>query len=196
MERAFEERPHSPYYGAVDTAGNAYVVGTTASLFFPVRDAFQPTSHVRGPTDAFVTKLNTSAARILYSSYLGGSGGASTLTGWDEGTAIALDAARNAYVAGATKSYDFPTTPGAFQGAIGGGVCDYFGGPCGDAFVARVSAGGPGPLPATRVQVTPPDVVRGATLTATRARQYATIRRPVLAPVGSSTGTMRSPAWA
>ena len=60
---------------AVDAAGNAYVVGTTSSLFFPVLDAFQPTSKVRGPSDAFVAKLNADGTRLLYSSYLGGSGG-------------------------------------------------------------------------------------------------------------------------
>lgn len=31
-------------------------------------------------------------------------------------------------------------TPGAVQATIGGGVCDYFGGPCGDAFVAKITA--------------------------------------------------------
>jgi hypothetical protein len=154
---------------AVDTAGNAYVVGTTASLYFPIRDAFQPTSRVRGPTDAFVAKLNPNGTRLLHSSYLGGSGGNSPLTGADEGAAIAIDAAGNAYVAGMTKSYDFPTTPGAFQPAIGGGVCDYFGGPCGDAFVAKITAGGPGPAAPTRVTTNSSQIAPGATVMATWA---------------------------
>jgi hypothetical protein len=154
---------------AVDGGGNAYVVGTTASLYFPVRDAFQATSHVRGPTDAFVAKLNANASRLLHSSYFGGSGGASTLTGWDEGTAIAVDAAGNATVAGGTRSFDLPTTPGAFQPALGGGVCDYFGGPCGDAFVARITAGGAGAPSQTRVGVATDQVLPGGTLTASWA---------------------------
>jgi len=149
---------------AVDTAGNAYVVGQTASLHFPIRDAFQAASRVRGPTDAFVAKLNANGTKVLHSSYLGGSGGASPLTGADEAVAVAVDAAGNAYVAGSTRSFDLPTTPGAFQSAIGGGVCDYFGGPCGDAFIAKVSAGGPGPTAPTRVSVTPDQVVPGGTL--------------------------------
>jgi len=152
---------------AVDASGNAYVVGTTASLYFPVRDAFQAKSRVRGPWDAFVTKLSPDGKRIVHSSYLGGSGGASPLQGADKGTAIAIDAAGNAFVAGSTKSYDFPTTPGAFQPAIGGGVCDYFGGPCGDAFVAKITAGGPGPAAPTRISVSPGQIVPGGTLTAT-----------------------------
>ncbi len=154
---------------AVDAGGNAYVVGTTSSLFFPVRDAFQATSRVRGPSDAFVTKLSPDAKQVLYSSYLGGSGGASTLTGSDEGTAIALDAAGNAYVAGFTKSYDFPTTPGAFQPNLGGGVCDFFGGPCGDAFVAKITAGGPGAQAQTSLSVSPADLAPGGTVVATWA---------------------------
>jgi hypothetical protein len=154
---------------AVDAAGNAYVAGKTASLYFPIRDAFQATSRVRGPWDAFVAKLNGNATKLFYASYLGGSGGASPLQGADEATAIAIDAAGNAYVAGATKSHDLPTTPGAFQPILGGGVCDYFGGPCGDAFVAKITAGGPGAPAATSVSVAPNDAQPGGTVTATWA---------------------------
>lgn len=154
---------------AVDTAGNAYVVGTTGSLYFPIRDAFQASQHVRGPTDAFVTKLSPDGARVVYSSYLGGSGGTSPLQGADEGVAIAIDGAGVAYVAGSTKSFDFPATPGAFQPAIGGGVCDFFGGPCGDAFVAKIGAGGAGVTAPTWVSVTPTDTSPGSTLTASWA---------------------------
>jgi hypothetical protein len=45
---------------------------------------------------------------LVYSSYLGGSG-------QDLGSALAVDAAGNAYVTGQTSFADFPTTPGAFQ---------------------------------------------------------------------------------
>jgi len=145
------------------------VVGTTSSLHFPLRDAFQPSHRVRGPSDAFVTKLSPDGKRVAHSSYLGGSGGASPLQGADDGVAIAIDAAGNAYVAGFTKSFDFPTTPGAFQPAIGGGVCDYFGGPCGDAFVAKITAGGAGAPPPTWVNATRNDTVPGAALTASWA---------------------------
>jgi hypothetical protein len=78
-----------------------------------------------------------------------------------------VDPAGNAYVVGYTQSYDFPTTPGAFRRSIGGGVCDYFGGPCGDAFVAKISADGPGVAPP--MSVTPAGVVPGGTVTATWA---------------------------
>jgi len=150
---------------AVDTAGNAYVVGQTVSRLFPIVDAFQSSN--RGLDDAFVVKLNADATRLLYASYLGGSrSGDSPSTGSDTGTDIAIDAAGNAYVAGYTLSYDLPTTPGAFQAALGGGVCDYFGGPCGDAFLARISAGGPGVTPPIHLAVTPTEVAPGGTIDA------------------------------
>jgi len=55
---------------AVDASGNVYVAGSTAAVCFPIRNAFQTDYH--GPGDTFVTKLNSGASRILFSSYLGG----------------------------------------------------------------------------------------------------------------------------
>jgi len=108
---------------AVDTAGNAYVTGLTASINFPVtRGAFQP--NFGGVDDVFVTKLNAAGSALVYSTYLGG-------TNVDVGSGIAVDATRNAYVAGYTRSTDFRTTAGAFQSAFGGGTFD--------AFVAKIS---------------------------------------------------------
>src|SRR6202044_2516287 len=48
---------------------------------------------------------------LLYSTFLNGS------TGNSDATAIAVDAAGDAYVTGFTGSTDFPVTPGAFQTA-------------------------------------------------------------------------------
>jgi hypothetical protein len=133
------------------------------SLLFPLVSAFQ--SRNRGLDDAFVVKLNADATRLLYSSYLGGSkSGNSPSTGSDTGTDIVLDAAGNAYVAGYTLSFDLPTTPDAFQPGLGGGVCDYFGGPCGDAFLAKISADGPGVTPAIHLTVDPTDAEPGGTI--------------------------------
>ncbi|HEX7181458.1 MAG TPA: SBBP repeat-containing protein [Thermoanaerobaculia bacterium] len=83
---------------AVDAAGNAWVSGQTDSQDFPVRDAFQPA--LNGPTDAVVLKLS-SGGEVLWATYLGGR---------DEETSlgIAVDAAGDAWVAGATDSTDFP----------------------------------------------------------------------------------------
>jgi hypothetical protein len=111
---------------AVDAAGNAYVTGGTSSGNFPTTPgAFQRT--YGGSGDAFVTKLNPAGTALAYSTYLGGSGG-------DSGAGIAVDAAGSAYVAGETTSSTFPTTPGAFQTAFGGGM--------GNAFVTKLNPAG------------------------------------------------------
>ncbi len=112
-------------YGlAVDAAGNAYLSGETTSLNFPTANPFQPTN--RGGSDAFVTQLSADGAALVYSTYLGGSG--------DDRASrkVALDAAGNAYVAGATSSTNFPTA-NALQPTLRGVQ---------DAFVTQLSAGG------------------------------------------------------
>jgi len=113
----------TPYSGdngnaiAVDAAGNAYVAGETYSLDFPVTPgAFQTTNHAAANVDAnaFVTKLNPAGTALIYSTYLGGSGGTGAYEN-DKGHAVTVDASGHAYVAGETFSADFPVTPGAFQ---------------------------------------------------------------------------------
>jgi hypothetical protein len=95
---------------AVDGAGNAYVTGRTSSTDFPTTPgALQPTKP--GPWTALVTVLNPAGSALVYSTYLGGSGGHSG----DSGRGIAVDNVGNAYVTGWTDSSNFPTTPGAFQ---------------------------------------------------------------------------------
>ena len=86
---------------AVDSSGNAFVVGLTQSTNFPTLNQFQTD---QGLTDAFVTKLDTNASGVgslLYSTYLGG-------TGNDIGMAIAVGGAGNVLVTGDTSSADFP----------------------------------------------------------------------------------------
>jgi uncharacterized protein (TIGR03437 family) len=99
---------------ALDAAGNAYVTGDAFSTDFPVTPgAFQstnPAAPSESP-DAFVTKLNATGTALVYSTYLGGGGAYAG----NQGGAIAVDAAGNAYVAGRTTSAEFPVTQGAFQ---------------------------------------------------------------------------------
>ncbi|MFZ1975585.1 MAG: SBBP repeat-containing protein [Candidatus Acidiferrales bacterium] len=106
----------------IDAQGNAYIVGTTYSTDFPLSGgALQKTNKgvTLGVTNAFVAKLNATGSALIYSTYLGGSGGLPFENGaspvGDSGSAIAVDGAGNAYVTGATYSADFPVTSGAFQ---------------------------------------------------------------------------------
>jgi hypothetical protein len=104
---------------AVDSLGNAYVTGATASTNFPTTSGASQTSNAGGGDDAFVTTLNATGSGLVYSSYLGG-------TGDDSGWGIRVNAPGNAFVTGSTSSTNFPTTTGAFQTAYGGGNADGF----------------------------------------------------------------------
>lgn len=87
---------------AVDINGFAYVTGETTSTDFPTKNPFQATN--KGPKfTAYLTKLNTLGNGLVYSTYLGGSGGQ------DEGNAIKVDSSGNVYITGETNSKDFPT---------------------------------------------------------------------------------------
>jgi hypothetical protein len=116
-------------YGiAVDGAGNAYVSGFTESTDFPTTPAtFEAT--MDGRYEAFVTKLDSSGSALIYSTYLGGTGG--TLS-----QGIAVDGAGSAYITGYTDSIDFPTTPGAFDGTFNSLGVTY------DTFVTKLEASG------------------------------------------------------
>ncbi|MEG1148502.1 MAG: SBBP repeat-containing protein [Niameybacter sp.] len=91
---------------AIDSLGNAYVAGYTASYDFPITPGAVGGVY-NGSTDVFITKLNADGTGLIYSTYLGGSNG-------DWGIDIAVDGTGNAYVTGWTKSSDFPTTPGVY----------------------------------------------------------------------------------
>jgi hypothetical protein len=83
-----------------DGSGNAYVTGLTGSTDFPTKNPLQA-SNAGSSVNAFVTKISTNGAGLVYSTYLGGSFS-------DVGYAIALDSADNAYVTGSAQSTDFP----------------------------------------------------------------------------------------
>lgn len=100
---------------AVDRSRNVFVTGSTNSPDFPLSAPIQTTAY---DYDAFVAKLNPSGSALIYSTLLGG--GACCQGGVDQAVGIALDRHADAYIAGLTGSFDFPTTPGAFQPAHGG----------------------------------------------------------------------------
>ena len=123
---------------AVDTAGNAYVAGSTASTDFPTTNPFQKALGGANATNAFVTELNTAGSALVYSTYLGGSTS-------DTASGIAVDSSGNAYVAGSTTSTNFPTTTGAHDTICGtDGACnpDANGNKQPDAFVTKFDLSG------------------------------------------------------
>ena len=114
---------------AVDSQGNAYITGQTASGDFPTVNALQQAfGSDQTQADAFVAKLNADGTALLYSTYLGGSKE-------DRGQGIDVDAEGNVYVVGKTTSNDFP---------VNNALQPVFAGPSvfGDAFISKISADG------------------------------------------------------
>jgi FG-GAP-like repeat/IPT/TIG domain/Beta-propeller repeat len=100
---------------AVDTNGNAYVTGGTASTNFPTTSSAYEAQLGGGGTasfNGFVAELSSGGSTLVYSTYLGGSGS-------DMGEAIALDASDNVYVTGYTTSANFPIV-NPVQATLGG----------------------------------------------------------------------------
>jgi hypothetical protein len=106
---------------ALDSSGNAYVVGAATSTDFPVSSNAVETT-LTGSSAGFASKLNATGSSLVYSTYLGGGSG-------DNASGVAVDASGDAYVTGETFSTTFETTSGAFQttcGSCGNGLSDAF----------------------------------------------------------------------
>jgi hypothetical protein len=113
---------------AVNGLGEIYLIGYTGSTDFPMVNPIQGALNTTYCfcDDAFVSKISADGSTLLYSTYLGG--------GFDdEGQSIGLDEGGNIYIAGNTKSNDFPTV-NPIQAANAGGLRD--------VFAARISADG------------------------------------------------------
>ncbi len=124
---------------AVDSAGNAHIVGTTQSPDFPTKSAIQ--SKLNGTIDAFVARLSASGSALTFATY---HGGAAT----ESGNGIALDAKGNVYIVGETSSQDFPTQH-PFQSSCTG--------TCSSAFVTKMSVPPPAGTPAWTILSTHTD---------------------------------------
>jgi uncharacterized protein (TIGR03437 family) len=120
-------------YGlAVDSQGNAYVVGYTYSTDFPMTTKAAQVRNASETYTGFLAKLGPNGDTLAYSTYLGGSTA-------DVAYAVAVDGASNAYVAGYTYSPDFPLTPGAYATAQSqSGVCTVGVQTPLDAFVTKI----------------------------------------------------------
>jgi hypothetical protein len=96
------------YAIALNSTGDVYLTGSTSSENFPSVNPLQipgvPSTRKRiaGDTDLFVTKLDMTNGKLIYSAVFGGSSR-------DVGYVLALDARGGVYIAGGTASTDFPT---------------------------------------------------------------------------------------
>jgi hypothetical protein len=171
---------------AVDSAGNAVIVGSTQSSDFPLVDPSQRVLGISGAancgtasgssgvcSDAFVTRLNPSGMPV-YSTFLGG-------TQADLAQAVAVDSAGVPYVAGSTASSNFPAVVGAAQGTYAGI------GNSGNAFISKME---PDDLPG--VALSPQTLNFGnQTLNSASPAQTIVLTNPGSAPLSitSITGT-------
>ncbi len=91
--------------------GGVVIGGDTRSFDFPTTPGAFQTTHAPGPVnpwDTFVTRMDPTGSRLVYSTFLGG----------DEGDFlddIVVDASGVATAVGSTSSVNFPLTPGAFD---------------------------------------------------------------------------------
>lgn len=102
---------------AAGTDGCAYVVGYALSANFPTAAAYQPSR--AASQDAFVARFSPDGSTLVYSTYLGGSGGASL------GMGIDLDESGQAYICGYTEAANFPVVT-AYQSSLNGYWTDIF----------------------------------------------------------------------
>ena len=110
----------------IDEKGNAYVsmIGVSVDSPYITRGAFQTTRP--GDRDGLVAKISSNGRRVVWASYLGGSGR-------DVIPSIRLDSKGHVIVSGSTSSRDFPVTDGAYQRTLRGPL---------DAFVAKFALDG------------------------------------------------------
>ncbi len=125
---------------AVDSSGDSYVTGFTHSANFPTTAGAYQTTNIYGSSSngvAFVSKLDPTGSKLLYSTYLGAKykqvKGTYNQT---DATGIVVDASGNATITGLTYATDFPAV-NAIQSKLGGSS---------DTFVTTFNATGSGLL--------------------------------------------------
>lgn len=120
-----------PYGMALNSSDDIYLVGitnavnfpTTPGVIFPSCPASTPGIDTKcGPSSlsaAFVSKIAANGQSLIYSTYLGGSGGGTGLggvgSGADYASAVAVGPSDQAWIYGSTNSNNFPITANAYQ---------------------------------------------------------------------------------
>ena len=118
---------------AVDSAGDAYVVGETLSDNFPIKNPLQTSN---GDEDGFLVKLNPTGTALVYGTYINGIGEDAVNA---DAYGVAVDPSNEAIVVGGTQSAVFPITLNAYQTTNNGApnASD-------NAFVTKFNAAGTG----------------------------------------------------
>ncbi len=111
----------------LDSLGNIYIAGWTTATNFPTVNAYQSVASPNQGSEygqyGFLTEFAAGGASLVYSTYYAGSANVVQGCGtcWPSPysviTNMTVDPSGNAYIAGVTNTYDFPTTAGAYQTA-------------------------------------------------------------------------------
>lgn len=124
----------------VDAQGHLYVSGFAAQGFPTTPGAYDTTFNGAADCcggllgDAFIAELSADGSRLLYSTYIGGSGA-------EAAPALALDRDGSVVIVGKTGSPDFPTSARAIGPAFHGGTGTFEDVPS-DAFAAKLDPSG------------------------------------------------------
>ena len=103
------------YALGLDSSGNVFITGYTYSSDYPTTPGAYDTSW----NEIFVSKLNNSLTTLQASTFIGGSD-------YEEPYGLGLDSSGNVFITGYTYSFDYPTTPGAYDRTCGtDGNCNY-----------------------------------------------------------------------
>ena len=138
------------YQIGVNSAGEAYLAGFTASANFPVQSALQPSSG--GSDDGYVVKFGSSGSTLAFSTYLGGSGA-------DYVMGLGVDSSGSITACGVTNSTNFPIQ-NAFPPVYLGGGSPF----ADDAFVTKLDLTGSNYLYSSYLQSNGFDDAYGMTL--------------------------------
>ncbi len=101
-----------------DSLSGVIVTGSTFSENFPADNLFH-LSPTLPTSDCFITKVNSSGSRLIYSQFIGGMNS-------DVGEDIIPDGIGGAIITGNTSSTDFPITTNAYNITFNGGEYDCF----------------------------------------------------------------------
>lgn len=147
---------------ALDADGRAFVTGYTDTATATGRDAF-------------VTGLNTAGSALVYDVRLAGAD-------VDEGHALVLDGAGAAYVAGRTRSSNFPVTAGSFDTGFNAVM---------DAFASKLVLPPPDPTPTPSLTATEtPTATPTSTGTPTPTATEVQTATPTATPTRTATATV------
>jgi len=136
--------------------GTVMLTGVSGSPDFPTTaGAFQ--RRLKGRTDGFLTRLSADGKRLAFSTLLGGTDGEFFLMPTPDGEG-------NTFVAGTTRSRDFPVTPDAVQGRFAGATAPRGYPGDGDGALAILSPDGSKLLYATYLGGSGGDLIRSVAL--------------------------------